>query len=192
MDVAITRLKLGDYIVDRRFVFERKTVRDLVVSIVDGRLFSQCRGLANAALRPVLIIEGDDSDVASTQMKWESIQGALVTITLFFGIPVLRTRTPDETVRTMLIAARQANTVATGALPRHGYRPLAKRARQLFILQGLPGIGPGRARLLLERFGSVESVIGAAAADLQSIKGIGERGAGKIRWAVEDSTRHYG
>ena len=90
-------------------------------------------------------------------MSWESIQGALVTVTLFFGIPILRTYTPEETAQTMLIAARQANTVATGALPRHGYRPLGKRARQLFILQGLPGVGPGRAGRLLERFGNVRS-----------------------------------
>ena len=191
LDVTVTRLKLGDYVVDGRFLFERKTVFDLIVSIVDGRLFSQSQRLASSPLRPVLIIEGDDSEVASFDMKWESIQGALVTVTLFFGIPVLRTHTGVETAQTMLISARQANTVATGALPRHGYRPLGKRARQLFILQGLPGIGPRRARLLLERFGSVESVMNATLEDLQSVKSVGERGAGKIRWAVEEPAHPY-
>jgi len=91
----------------------------------------------------------------------------------------------------MLIAARQANTVTTGALPRHAYRPLGKRARQLFILQGLPGVGPRRASLLLERFGNVQSVMSARADDLETIKSIGKRGAGKIRWAVEEPCCHY-
>jgi len=189
VNLAVTRLKLGDFVVNGRFVFERKTLLDLVVSIVDGRLFSQSQRLASSPLRPVLVIEGDDREMASYDMSWESIQGALVTLGLFFGIPILRTHTPEETAQTMLIAARQANTIATGALPRHGYRPLGKRARQLFILQGLPGIGPGRAQRLLERFGNVRSVMSAAAEDLQEVKGIGKTGAGKIRWAVEEPLR---
>ncbi|HKA45689.1 MAG TPA: ERCC4 domain-containing protein [Burkholderiales bacterium] len=184
--VTVTHLKLGDYLVDGRFLFERKTLPDLVISIVSGRLFTQALRLVAISLRPAIILEGTVQDLSHCGMSWESIQGALVTVTLFCGIPLLRTRTPAETVSTMRFAAQQGTAFAAASLPRPGYRPRGKRARQLFILQGLPGIGPERARQLLARFGSVEATIRASSEDLQSIRGIGKSRAEKLRWAVEE------
>ena len=43
----------------------------------------------------------------------------------------------------------------------------------MFLLQGLPGIGPERARRLLTHFGSVEKVVTADAKSLAEIDGIG-------------------
>jgi ERCC4-type nuclease len=40
-------------------------------------------------------------DLLDSSMRWEAIQGASIAVTAFFGIPLLRTRTPDETVRTI-------------------------------------------------------------------------------------------
>lgn len=189
--VAIAHLPLGDYLVDGRFLFERKTMSDLVVSIISGRLFDQALRLVKAPIRAALILEGTSRDLAECGMSWEAIQGALVTVTLFCGIPLLRTRSPEDTVSTMMFAARQGRALALGALPRGGYRPRGKRARQLFILQGLPGVGSRRARQLLDRFGSVEGVMTAGVAELCAISGIGKHIAGKIRWAVEEPRCGY-
>ena len=184
--MTVARLKLGDYCVDGRFLFERKTLTDLVTAIVSGRLFTQALRLAATTLRPAMILEGTSQDIGGSGMRREAIQGALVTVTLFCGIPLLRTSTPEETVRTMLFAARQGQAYAKGALPRPGWRPRGKLARQLFILQGLPGIGPERARRLLAHFNSVEAVITARAEDLSSVSGIGTQLAERIRWTVEE------
>ena len=189
--VTVARLKLGDYLVEGRLLFERKTLLDLVAAIISGRLFGQALRLAGTSLRPAMILEGTSRDLADSGMSWEAIQGALVTVTLFCGVPLLRTRTPEETVRTILYAAQQRQAYAMGALPRPGYRPRGKRARQLFILQGIPGIGPERARRLLARFGSVEAVVKAQLEDLQSVTGIGMRRAEKIRWSVEEPLHKY-
>jgi ERCC4-type nuclease len=189
--VAVMRLPLGDYVVDGRFLFERKTLTDLVAAIKDGRLFRQALRLAATPLRPAIILEGTGRELAGCAMKWEAIQGALVTVALFCGVPLLRTRTPEETVRTMLFAARQGRTFASGALPRRGRRPHGKRARQFYILQGFPGIGPERAHQLLVRFGSVEAITRAGAGDLCSVPGIGERIAGALRWSLEEPRCNY-
>ena len=189
--VTVTRLKLGDYLVDNRLLFERKTLPDLVTAIVSGRLFTQALRLAATRLRPAMILEGTGRELLESGMRWEAIQGALVTVTLSFGIPLLRTRTPEETVRTMLYAAQQRQAYAMGALHRPGYRPRGKLARQLFILQGFPGIGPGRARRLLARFGSVEGVVRAGTEELRSVHGIGKGVAEKIRWALEEPPAQY-
>jgi len=189
--VTVSRLKVGDYLVDGRFLFERKTLTDLVAAIIDGRLFKQALRLAGTPLRPVMILEGTSRDFADSGMRWESVQGALVTVALFCGIPLLRTRTPGETVRTMLFAARQAQTCANGALPRHGWRPKGKQARQLYILQGLPNIGPERARRLLARFNCVGAVMSARTEDLCSVSGIGRKLASKLRWSVDEPRARY-
>jgi ERCC4-type nuclease len=189
--LTITRLRLGDYLVDDRFLFERKSLVDLAAAINDGRLFHQALRLTGTTFRPAIVLEGTSRDFERSGMRWERVQGALVTVSLFLGVPLLRTRTPEETVRTMLFAARQAHTYAAGALPRHGWRPRGKHARQLYILQGLPGIGPDRARRLLARFGSIEAIVNAQTKDLQSVEGIGKQIADKLRWSVEETACNY-
>jgi len=44
----------------------------------------------------------------------------------------------------------------------------------LYKLQSLPGIGPARAKKLLDKFGNVEAVINASLTDFQSVDDIGE------------------
>ncbi|WP_439932563.1 ERCC4 domain-containing protein [Pelomicrobium sp. G1] len=191
-EVRVERLKLGDYQVDGRFLFERKTLSDLVLSIEDGRLFNQALRFAQAkGLRPALVLEGTSKDLGGHGMAWEAIQGALVTVCLFIGLPVLRTRSPAETVRTFLYVARQGRTLAHGALPRRGWRPKGKAALQRYLLQGLPGIGPARATRLLERFGTVERILTASEGELASVAGIGTHTARRIRWAVEEPGARY-
>lgn len=191
--VSVSRLPVGDYLVDDRFLFERKTLADLVLSIESGRLFRQALRLAEVSeWRPALVLEGSGRDIRRCGMRREALQGALVTVTLFLGLPVLRTRNAAETARTLLFAARQGRAVARGALPRHGTRPKGKRALQAHLLQGLPGIGPGRAARLLDSFGSVEAVLTADADTLAAVSGIGRDTAEKVRWAVEERRGAYG
>ena len=84
----------------------------------------------------------------------------------------------------MVYIGRQIESMARGGIHRHGYRPKNKRKRQLFILQGLPGVGRERAEKLLARFGSVEAAVSASNSELESVDGIGKSIADKIRWAV--------
>lgn len=183
--LEVQRLALGDYLVDGRFLFERKTLPDLALSIQDGRLFRQALRLAESPRRAGLILEGTVADLEGSGMRWEAIQGALVTVALFIGLPLLRCRTPAETARTFEFVARQGRAVAGGALPRRGRRSKGKAALQQYLLQGLPGVGSARAARLLERFGTVEAVLTADAAALAAVPGIGRNTARAVRWAVE-------
>jgi DNA excision repair protein ERCC-4 len=191
VDVTVRHLTLGDYEVDGRLLFERKTLLDLAVSIKDGRLFRQACRLVSNPLRSAIILEGTAGELAGSGMRREAMQGALITLSLVMGIPLLRSKEPRETARLMLYAARQVQSIARGALPRKVKRPLGKRRTQLQLLQGLPGVGPERARCLLETFGSVEAVFMASADELVKVFGIGESTAKSIRWAVSDGKRYY-
>jgi ERCC4-type nuclease len=187
----VHRLALGDFEVDERFLFERKTLSDLAQSVKDGRLFSQACRLANASRWTAIILEGTGRDLVDSGMRREALQGALITTTLFLGVPLMRSRDLAETVRVMIYAARQGRAVISGSLPRKGRRFRDKRRLQTHILQGLPGVGPERAKRLLDHFGSVEAVLTADPRDLASVSGIGTGTAETIRWAVEEQATPY-
>jgi ERCC4-type nuclease len=191
VSTELRRLPLGDYDVDGRLLFERKTLTDLVASIKDGRLFSQACRLVKTDRLAAIILEGTTRDLDEIGMRREAIQGALVNLTVFLGIPLLRALDIRETVRLMMFAARQGRAIANGALPRHGRRYRGKRQLQLHILQGLPGVGPRRAALLLERFANVEAVMQAGVEELLSVDGIGRATADMIRWAVKEGAGAY-
>lgn len=189
--VQAQRLPVGDYLLDDALLFERKTLVDLTQSIKDGRLFRQGLRLASASARGVVILEGSSRDLAHSRMRREAIQGALMTLTLSFGIPLLRSVDPEETAALILLAARQGRARASGSLPRPGYRPRGKARIQSRVLQGLPGIGPGRAKRLIDHFGSVEGVMAATTGELAAVPGIGKGIADAIRWAVEEPPMAY-
>lgn len=191
-DIHIERLDLGDYLVDGRFLFERKTLADLVASMLQGGLFKQALRLTEARHCAAIILEGAAGESRGGHVRWEAIQGALITVTLFCGVPLLRTRTAAETVRTMRFVARQGRTFATGVLPRRGRRPRGKRARQLYILQGLTGVGPEKARRLLSHFASVAAVMQADQGELRAVPGVGRQLALALRGAVNEPRGDYG
>ena len=192
VSLEIRRLPLGDYQVDNRVIVERKTLKDFALSIIDGRLFRQMIRLANSTFSGVLILEGTIGDTADLGITREAMQGALITVSLILGIPALRAKDSAETAKLIIYIARQLKSMAKGGVYRQGYRPKDKRKKQLFILQGLPGIGPERAGRLLDKFGSVAAVISASSDELKAVYGIGKNVADKIKWAVSEEMKAYG
>jgi ERCC4-type nuclease len=184
VSVEVRRLTCGDFIVEERFVVERKTLVDFASSIVDGRVFRQASAMARGPRRGVLVLEGSGVDLTAVGVQRAAMQGALISVSVFQGLAVLRACSPAETARLLVYLGRQAQSCAHGSLPRPGYRPKGRRARQLFLLQGLPGVGPGRAARLLDRFCSVQAVANASAAELATVDGVGDKTASRIRWAL--------
>lgn len=191
--VTVDRRSLGDYRVDDGLCVERKTLPDLAVSIADGRLFRQASRLASASTRAAVVLEGTARDLADSEMRREALQGALLTLTLRLDLPLLRAKAPAETARLLCYAARQRGRTQTGAVTRAsgGSRPSGKRKTQLYVLQGLPGVGPTRAQRLLEQFGSVEAVMTASVESLEEVEGIGPKTAQSIRWVVQEASVRY-
>ena len=185
--LAVRRLAVGDFLVEENFAVERKTLADFAASVIDARWFRQAAAMAMGVRRGVVILEVNPVTARGLGVSREALQGALITVSVFYGLAVLRARDAAETARLLVYLGRQARRFAHGALPRPGYRPKGKRARRLFVLQGLPGIGPERAARLLEHFGSVEKVVRASTEELASLDGIGESTAARMRWALEEA-----
>lgn len=189
--VTRKRLRVGDYLVQGGILVERKRIPDFLGSLCDGRLFRQAAALAKGGLRAMVIIEGQGEEWNQRGVGRAAIQGALLTLGLVFNLQILRSRDEAETARILLFAADKAGQVRTRFLRRPGWRPKDKRARQVYFLTGLPGVGTARAQALLDRFGSIEKVIIASEQDLSDVPRIGAKTAAAIRWAVRETASSY-
>ncbi len=191
VSVAVKRLRTGDYLIEEKAVLERKRVPDFLESLRQGRLFAQASRLAASPCRPFLILEGKPQEWRQAGVTREGIQGALVALAVGFGIPVLRSQNEDETARLILFAARQLHSTSRTVIRRPGRRIHGKRARQVYILTGVPSVGAARALRLLDRFGTIEGVMAASPEALTEVEGIGTKTAQKIHWAVHESITPY-
>jgi DNA excision repair protein ERCC-4 len=184
IDVTVKRLLYGDYLVDGKLVVERKTANDFVVSILDGRLFKQIRVLKKIRWRVVLMIEGDPYQTGH-RIKPKAVRGALTSVSAVWQVPVIYSSSTQDTASLLQILADQLK-FKQDVLPLRGsYRPKRLRNRQLYILQGLPGVGAKLARRLLLHFKSVSGVFSASVNELAEVDGVGPVVAGKIRAVLD-------
>ena len=193
VDARVERLKLGDYLVDNRCLFERKTFLDFAASIIDGRLFHQSWRMIRSGCLSALIVEGRSKDLQGIAIRREALQGALVSLSLIYRLPVLRSFDSAETAHLIVYAGNQMMRHRRfGVVGYHGWgRPKTRRRRQLYLLQALPGLGPDRAAKLLDSFGSVEAVMTADADSLQKVAGIGPKIAQGIRDVLREEPRRW-
>ncbi|AZZ99340.1 ERCC4 domain-containing protein [Pseudoalteromonas sp. R3] len=175
------RLTVGDYLIDDWLIIERKQLRDLLISIIDGRLFSQAQRLSDSGFQPLLIIEGNAADIRNCTMDRRAVLGALASIGLIYAITTLRTHNQQETVKLMQFAAQQQRRLNSDVLQRKGFRPKTYMRKQLYLLQGLPNVGPKLAKRLPHHFGSIEAVFNATQSQLMAVDGIGADTAKAIR-----------
>jgi ERCC4-type nuclease len=174
VQLSIGRLSLGDYLVEKTLVVERKTVPDLGLSILDGRLFRQVGRLARApAMRPCLIVEGAPEDFDRAAISRPALQGALITATLIFGLPILYSNEPVETARLIRIAARQLRRRQSRGPERFCSKTGSDRRLRMLMLEAVPDVGPVRAAALVDGFGTIEAIATASVRNLATTPGVG-------------------
>jgi DNA excision repair protein ERCC-4 len=181
--VQLDHLPTGDYLIDNEALVERKSVGDLAASLIDGRLFPQVARLAHSGYRTLLLIEGPPP-ASMPDVNPHSIEGALVSIAAMWRLPVLHASDSEQSVRMLRFLAEQVRGSRESALRRFDRKPKRLASRRLFLLQGLPGVGPALARRLLDRCGSIEGVLAADAFALSGVSGIGAKKAARIRQLV--------
>ena len=190
-DVQMVRLRTGDYLIDDEVLIERKTVADFATSLVDGRLFPQAARLAHSPHRSILLIEGP-TPPSVPAIHPHALEGALVSLAAMWRLPVLHSIDPDHSARILQLLANQASKPHQHPLRRFDRKPKRLASRRLFVLQGLPGVGPALAHRLLAQLGSVEGVVMAGAAALTQVRGLGLKKAARIRQLVGGSPEQTG
>ena len=182
--LEVGQVPYGDYIINEVITIERKTARDFLISIIDGRLFKQLSNLKKHCSRPLLLIEGNpyETDLAFDPL---AIKGALLSTQAIWYIPVIFSSSKEETRDIFLMLGRQEES-NLDVVPLRGYRPKRLKSRQLYLIQGLPQVGPTLAKRLLEHFGSVAGIVNATIAELIGVEGIGQVAAKAIREILDE------
>ncbi len=172
--IELTPLRIGDYDVggDPHRVFERKTASDFLSSLVQGRLFAQLTELRKSRFAPILLLEGNPLHVSHSQMRPESIRGALTYITAILRVPILPSSGPADSAHLVYAAAKQCQIGHATHGPAVGRRRASLSEQQMQIVLSLPGVGRATARAVCARFRSLHDLLNADAATLATVPGL--------------------
>jgi len=185
VDVKLDVLHCADYVLSTRVGVELKTIPDFVASIIDGRLLDQLKSLKRNFERPVIILQGMEDVYTVRNVHPNAIRGMLATISVSYGIPIVRTKDDADTAELLITMAKREQSEPNREFSLHADRkPMSKKEQQEYIVSALPSVGPALAKVLLKEFGSVHAVFNASQKELQSVSGVGEKIASSIRRSI--------
>jgi DNA excision repair protein ERCC-4 len=200
--IDFTQLKVGDYVVSSETAVERKTVRDLISSIYDGRLFVQCSDLVKYYKKPLLVVQGNIAELAETSEDMEDpddiklhaermplAYDALITVATEFRIPTIHTPSAEQTAQLLVTLVNRSlrEGKATGPLLRKIKKENPIYIQQLSVLASLPGVGEKLAARMLKKFNTPIRALNASAAELATIPGFGLTRAERVRKVLTTS-----
>jgi DNA excision repair protein ERCC-4 len=199
--IDFTQLKVGDYIVSSETAIERKTVRDLVSSIYDGRLFLQCSDLVKYYQKPLLVVQGNIAELTESSEETEEAvvklhaerlllaYDALITVAMEFRIPTIHTPSAEQTARLLVTLVNRSlqEGKAKGPLLRKIKKENPISIQQLSVLASLPGVGEKLAARMLKKFDTPIRALNASAAELSIIPGFGLMRAERMRKVLDTS-----
>jgi DNA excision repair protein ERCC-4 len=199
--IDFTQLEVGDYVVSSETAVERKTVRDLISSIYDGRLFLQCSDLVKHYQKPLLVVQGNiaelaeaPEDVEDTDTKLHAERmplayDALITVATEFRIPIIHTPSAEQTAQLLVTLVNRSlrEGKATGPLLRKIKKENPTYIQQLSVLASLPGVGEKLAARMLKKFHTPIRALNASAAELATIPGFGLARAERVRKILNTS-----
>ena len=114
-----------------------------------------------------------------------AIKGTLISAEALWYIPIIFSRSKEDTRDIFMMIGRQDETYVDVIPLRGGYRPKRLKSKQLYLLQGLPHIGPMLAKRLMEHFRTVSRIMNASIEQLSEVEGIGRVSAKKIREVLD-------
>ena len=184
--VYFSRLPVADYVLNPELAVERKSVRDLVSSVYDSRLFYQAAKLSAAYAKPFLLVEGDSTEVESLSRNLKSFYGAIANVTLAYGLRVLYTANPKETAMAIAELLTHARAKPLAKMPSE-LPPKSKSVpqQQLYLVSSMPGIGRKLAEKLLSKYGTPRRVMSLTAGELAMTQGIGWKKAERIKGVLD-------
>ena len=180
MNIEMKTLPIGDYIVAPETVVERKSIRDLLSSVFDGRLFDQCTRLKEHFQHPIVLMEGNVDEIEEITENPLIFYGALSTVVIDFQIPVIPTPSATHTAK-LLVSMCSRKDAPKGPYLKKIKKSSDLEKQQLSTLCSLPGVGEKFAVRMLEKFGTPLKVFTATTADLAKVEGLGQARAKKIK-----------
>ena len=188
LNLEMKTLPIGDYIVAPETVIERKSIRDLLSSVFDGRLFDQCSRLKEHFQYPIILMEGNVDEIDEIADNPLIFYGAISTVVIDFKIPVIPTPSATHTAK-LLVSMCSRKESPKGPYLKKIRKSNDLEKQQLSSLCSLPGVGEKFAVRMLEKFGTPLKVFTATTAELAKVEGLGETRAKKIKKILDSQSK---
>jgi ERCC4-type nuclease len=198
---SVKQLQVGDIWIQseeddqNKIIIERKSIRDLEASILDGRyreqrgrILSFCQEIK---AQPLYILEGALSS-ATGRLQKSALMKFITRLTLHYQIPVLQTASLAETAELIQVLHAQWQEDPTS---------VQRKTELIKVMDGLhiqkkananepiqfavsclaqcPGVSVKMAEALIQTFGSLKGVISATAKEIEVVK-VGSRKVGPV------------
>lgn len=173
-ETIIRKLDFGDYLIDENTAIERKTVFDLANTLTHRFLFNQIFQMKKAYSGSIVLIEGYLGNIRKfRRIRSTSLSGALFALAKT-NIPLIPTIDCKDTASFLITAAKQLlNNKKKHPTIRHRIKTENIKKQQLFVVAGLPRIGPVLSENLLRYLGTVRDVYSSSKEELMTVNGIG-------------------
>jgi DNA excision repair protein ERCC-4 len=183
INIKFSQLSVGDYVISPNVAIERKSLRDFISSLYDGRLFKQVYKLAEVYENGILLIEGDLSQLPLLTSNVKSFFGALAALILDSPTKTVFVEGPEESalfIKSLAIRVHSKREKEKLPLIYKPYKGSDIAERQLYFISALPGIGVKLAHRLLTHFSTPAEIIKASPSELSKVPGLGRVKAKKL------------
>jgi len=175
IELAPVTLEVGDYILSPDICVERKSVSDLIGSLNNGRLYSQCTSMTRFYRKPVLLVEFDETKSFSLQAKGslkgevslQNISSKLSLLTIHFPkLRIIWSQSPmltAEIFEDLKSNAEEPNAevAMSVGVEGTGHQNHFYNIVPHDLVERLPGVNLKNCRHLLNNFSSFKDLVNA-------------------------------
>lgn len=183
-------LEVGDYIINPETAVERKSMKDFISSLFDGRLFNQIEQISSSYSNAFIIVEGNLNEVEEYLRNPKAVYCAIASLLINYRIKLVNVLSEKETALFLYCLVNTSTRKERGYLIKH-----AKKKgffdQQIYLISSLPGVGPKLAVNLLNHFGSPKNVFLASVEELSKVPGIGLKRARRLRDLIDTNVKMY-
>ncbi len=177
-NIKFELLEIGDYLINN-IIIERKTLSDLLQSMINKRLFNQLQEIKKYP-HYILLVEGNKETEIPENMK-NPFKGLLLSIITQDKIPIIFTKNQEETADYLILLAKKFEKQIQEAGIRQSKSQKPLQEQKQFILEGFPGIGPKLAKQLIKDYSSLNKIFALSIEELRLIKGFDDNKIKKFR-----------
>ncbi len=178
VELEVAVLDIGDYEIYPGCRLEAKRAADFTASILDRRLFTQIEAARDSGVELLFLVEGDPYSVE--RLHTNAITGALSYIAVIERLPILSCSNSAQAASLIKTAARHRSEGLGYTINLKPPRPKTIPQQQLYLVAGLPGIGPAKATALMAHFRTPASLFRASETEIATLPGFGAKSAKAI------------
>lgn len=183
-ELLVQSLEVGDYFIND-IIIERKTMNDFISSMLSRRLLEQLKNMQQYP-KKLLILEGEaNKELETTQLNPNSIKGMILSASLDFNTPIIKTKNEQETANYLYLLAKKQYK-PQNEISLHGRIPKTKEEQKKYILESFPGIGPKTAEKLINKFKTLKQIFSLDKKDFLDNKLLNEKTAEEFKKILEE------